>query len=175
MFKYLLPSLKTSLCVLVLSTVLIVGTANELMAQAISIYASPNGVDTGNGASLTTAVNIKRASLIAKNYPNDAVTIWLTDGIYSTLSLDNTNSRNSTAPVIYQAINRGKAIFQPLTNLNISSFQPIPDSIKSRIIDSNAQKKVLQLPLTSLKLKNMNVWPNTFGHANMTTPKFYNN
>ncbi len=174
MYKLLLLKISFHFWSLLISITLLF-CINDITAQSMKIYASPNGADTGLGISLSSSVNLKRAAIVAKSYPKDTVTIWLSDGIYSQLILDSTSSRSATAPVYYQAINRGKAIFQPLTNLNISSFQPIPDSIKSKIIDTTAQKKVLQLPLTSLKLKNMNVWPNTFGVANMTAPKFYNN
>ena len=147
---------------------------NITKSQTISIYTSPNGVDTGIGASLSSSVNLKRAIIVAKLLPKDTINIMLSDGIYSQLVLDSTSSRNATAPVYFQAINRGKAIFQTLTNINTSAFVPIPDSIKQRIVDSTAKTKVLQLPLTSLNLKNMTIWPNTFGIANLTSPKFYN-
>lgn len=175
MFKYLRTCLIQPIYFLLLTVVLIIGASNKTIAQGVNIYASPIGVDTGNGFSLSTAVNIKRATLIAKNYSKDAVTIWLADGVYSSVSLDSTNSRSSTTPVIYKAINRGKAIFEPIINLSTTAFQPIPDSIKSRIIDSTAKDKVKQLPLAALKLRNMNTWPNSFGVANLTALKFYNN
>jgi hypothetical protein len=147
---------------------------NDIRAQSIKIYASPNGVDTGLGISLSSSVNLKRAIIVAKSFPKDTINILLSDGTYSQLILDSTSSRNASAPVYYQAINKGKAIFQTLTNISTTSFQSIPDSIVQRIVDSTAKKKVMQLPLASLNLKNMAIWPNTFGIASLTSPKFYN-
>jgi hypothetical protein len=143
--------------------------------QMINIYAAPNGVDTGNGTSLSNAVSLTRAVLVAKNYKNDSCTVWLSDGTYNQLVLDSTSTRTAAAPVIYQSINIKKAVFQPLITINQNNFQALPDSITNRIIDSTAKIKVVQLPLASLNLKSMGVWPNTFGVASMTTPRFYNN
>ena len=151
------------------------GSMNLIHAQNKIIYASPNGADTGIGFNTTTSVNLKRAALVANSYPKDTVNIQLMDGIYPQLGLDSTNKRNSTTPVFYKAINKGKAIFQVLTSIPTTAFQPIPDSIVQRIVDNTAKTKVLQLPLSSYKLKNMNVWPNAFSLSSLTSPKFYNN
>lgn len=143
--------------------------------QMVNIYAAPNGVDTGNGGLLGNAVSLTRAVLVAKTFKNDSCTVWLSDGIYTQLVLDSTSTRSAVAPVIYQSINPKKAIFQPLITLNKSNFQALPDSISNRIVDSAAKTKVRQMPLASLNLKSMGIWPNTFGVASMTTPRFYNN
>ena len=175
MIKFNLPSVHLFVKLIFLLLFIVISLSNQTKAQTITIYASPNGVDTGIGFNTITSVNLKRAVLVAKSFPSDTVTILLMDGIYAQLSLDSTNNRNSTAPVFYRAINRGKAIFQVLTNISTTAFQPIPDSIVQRIVDSTAKTKVMQLPLASYKLKNMNVWPNTFSLSALTSPKFYNN
>jgi len=146
-----------------------------LKAQTVSIYVSPNGANTGNGSSPANSVSLIRACTVMNSFPNDTCIVWLDDGFYSTLSLNASNTRKATAPAIFKAIHPLKAIFQPLTNIDTLNFQPIPNAIKDRIIDSVAKNKVKQLPLASYLLKNMSVWPNTFGIANLTSPKFYNN
>ena len=158
--------------------ILAIAAANGICSaegQMINIYAAPNGVDTGNGGTLGSAVSLARAVLVAKTFKNDSCTVWLSDGIYNQLVLDSTSTRTATAPVVYQSINPKKAVFQPLITLNQSNFQPIPDSIVNRIVDSTAKTKVRQMSLAALNLKSINVWPNVSGVANMTTPRFYNN
>ncbi len=150
-------------------------TAKILTAQTVSIYVSPNGANTGNGSSPTNSVSLSRACTVMNAFPNDTCIVWLDDGFYSTLSLNSSNTRKATAPAFFKAIHPLKAIFQPLTNIDTLNFQPIPNTIKDRIIDSVAKNKVKQLPLAPYLLKNMSVWPNTFGIANLTAPKFYNN
>lgn len=144
-------------------------------AQTINIYVSPNGASTGIGASISAPVSITQARAVAKTYPNNPCIIWLLDGNYGTtrLILDVTDSRTASAPLAIKALNPKKAIFQPLTLLNRSAFQPIPDSIKSRVIDNVAKTKVVQLNLSSYNLQNMNVWPNAFETGTVSWPIFY--
>ena len=135
-----------------------------LYAQTINIYVSPTGANTGLGASTANPVSLIRARTIAKTTANKLkpCDIWLMDGVYSYLALDTTDSRTATAPLTYHSLNRLKASFQPVTAINPSDLLPIPDSIKSRIIDTMAKTKVMQVDLSKYKLSNMSVWPNLF-------------
>lgn len=144
-------------------------------AQTVAIYVSPNGANTGNGLDPLKPISLNRATTAINSFPNDSCTVWLDDGFYGTLSLNATNTRRATAPVTFRATHPLQAIFQPLTNIDTLNFQPLPLAIQNRIIDSVAKTKVKQLPLGSYSLKNMSVWPNVFGIANLTSPKFYNN
>ena len=164
--------IKRNLSFIVIAFCLIITIS--LKAQTVSIYASPTGANTGMGGSLATSVSLTRAFSVTKLFPNDSCIVWLADGVYNQLILDSTSRRTLLAPVIYKAINPKKAIFKPLTSINTASFQAIPDSIKSRIVDSTAKTKVKQLPLATYNLKNMSVWPSTFSIGNITSPKFYN-
>ena len=105
MFKSIQIQMLPARWILLCFTTIFLLSINSLRAQTVTIYASPNGVDTGNGFNSFSSVNLKRAALVAKSYPTDTVTILLMDGIYTQLNLDSTNTRNSTTPVCYKAIN----------------------------------------------------------------------
>ncbi len=133
-------------------------------AQSLNIYVSPNGAFTGNGLSTSAPVSLARARTILKSRTNKTIPchVWLMDGIYTYLALDSTDTRTATAPVTYHSINRQKAIFEPITPINPADLQPIPDSIKLRIVDTAARNKVKQVSLASYNLSNMKAWPKTF-------------
>ncbi|MFP5039880.1 right-handed parallel beta-helix repeat-containing protein [Parasediminibacterium sp. JCM 36343] len=137
-----------------------------LHAQPLNIYVLPTGAATGSGSSTANPVSLARARAIAKTTANKTITchIWLMDGVYSYLALDSTDSRTAAAPVTYHSLNPLKAIFQPITPINPADILPLPDSIKNRVIDTNARKKVKQVNLASYKLSNMNTWPKTFSY-----------
>lgn len=145
--------------------------------QAITIYASPSGSGSGSGFSSFLPVNINRAKAVVKNYPANPCTVLLQDGTYYQLTLDSTDTRQVANPVIYKAINRGAVKFQPLKTINRADFQNIPDSIKTRIVDSTAKTKVKQLSLTSyaFSAKSVAGWPNVFADSGRVTPQFYQN
>jgi len=141
-------------------------TCIRLSAQSLNIYVSPSGASSGLGASSASPVSLTWAKSIAKSTTNKLkpINIWLMDGIYTYLSLDTTDSRTASAPVTYHSLNKLKAVFQPITSINSNNLQPIPDSIKNRIVDSVAKLKVKQLDLSSYNLSNMNAWPQVFGY-----------
>jgi hypothetical protein len=143
-------------------------------AQTINIYVSPTGTSTGNGASLSTPVSLSQARALVKTYPNNPCIVWLLDGIYTTrIVLDATDTRTANAPVTYRSHNADKAVFQLMNTLDRTAFQPIPDSIKARIVDTTARKKVVQLNLSSFGLQNMNVWPDVFEAGAVKWPMFF--
>ena len=133
-------------------------------AQSLNIYVSPNGSTTGNGTSTSAPVSLSRARTILKKTANKTIPchVWLMDGIYTYLALDSTDSRTAAAPVTYHSLNPLKAIFEPITPINPSDLQPIPDSIKKRIVDTAARNRVKQVNLASYNLSNMKAWPKTF-------------
>ena len=133
-------------------------------AQPLNIYVSPTGANTGNGTTTASPVSLSRARTIAKTTANKLKTchIWLMDGIYTYLALDSTDTRTATNPLTYHSLNKFKAIFQPITPINPTDLQPIPDSIKNRIVDSVAKTKVKQVNLASYNLSNMTPWPKLF-------------
>ncbi len=146
-----------------------------IQAQTVNIYVSPTGASTGNGASITNPITLAQARVVAKSNANVPCTIWLLDGNYRTnrIVLDATDARTVNAPLNYRAVNQHKAIFQPINLLSRTDFQPIPDSIKARIINTTAKSKVVQLNLTNYNLSNMNVWPNAFETGTVRWPIFY--
>lgn len=159
---------------LLLFLIAVLSTTTTAFTQTVNIYASPNGINTGNGSTPATAVSLSQARTIAKANLNNPVIIWLQDGIYTTnITLDATDSRTAAAPLTYRAVNPKKAIFNFVSTINRSAFQPIPDSIKQRIVDTNARNYVRQLDLTSYNLSNMNVWPLKFEIGTVNWPKFY--
>jgi hypothetical protein len=119
-------------------------------------------------------VSLSQARTVAKANASNAIIIWLQDGIYNTfIQLDSTDKRTAATAVTYRAVNPGKALFQPITNLPRTAFQALPDSIKTRIVDTTARKHVLQLDLTPYNLSNMNVWPLKFETGTIDWPRFY--
>lgn len=147
-----------------------------LRAQVLDIYVSPTGSATGNGNSQAAPVSLSRARTLLKTTANKQRVshVWLLDGVYTYLSLDTTDSRTANAPVTFHALHPLKAIFQPISPINVADIQPIPDSIKRRIVDSNARAKVRQINLAGYSLSNMTAWPKLFGYpvnitANTTT------
>ena len=136
----------------------------NLFSQSLNIFVSPTGSDTGYGTSTANPVSLNRAKGIAKLSANKLkpCDIWLMDGVYTYLALDSTDTRTATTPATYHSLNRLQASFQPITPINLSDLMPIPDSIKSRIIDSVAQTKVMQVNLSKYSLSNMNQWPGYF-------------
>ena len=144
--------------------------------QTVTIYASPNGSGIGSGATYNLPVNLTRARIVVQNYPNNPCNILLEDGTYYQYTLTSADSRTANAPAIYKAINRGNAIFKPLKVINRSDFQPIPDSIKQRIINTTAQGKVMQLNLSSYNINAQSVapWANVISDS-PKHPIFYQN
>jgi len=138
--------------------------------QTVNIYASPNGSGVGSGSSFNLPVNLTRAKVVAQNYPNNPVNVLLKDGTYYQLTLTSADARSASAPAIYKAINKGKAIFQPLKVINRADFQPIPDSVKQRIIDPTAKGKVMQLNLASYNINAQSVTP--WATVVNNTPKY---
>ena len=149
-------------------------TAAFSHSQTVNIYVTPAGSASGNGASIATPVSLAQARVVAKANPNNPCVIWLTDGIYSSrIVLDATDSRTASAPVTYKAYNPEKAVFQVINTLDRNLFQAIPDSIKTRVVDTAAKQKVMQLNLTPLNLQNMNVWPDMFEAGTIKWPMFF--
>ena len=136
----------------------------SVFSQSLNIFVSPTGTDTGYGTTTANPVSLNRAKAIAKLSANKlkACDIWLMDGIYTYLALDSTDTRNATTPVTYHSLNRLKASFQPITPINLTDLMPIPDSIKSRIIDTIAKTKVMQVDLSKYNLSNIAPWPKLF-------------
>ncbi|MBS1605874.1 MAG: right-handed parallel beta-helix repeat-containing protein, partial [Bacteroidetes bacterium] len=163
-------SLKASVCFVAF----ILGISS-VKAQTVNIYASTTGSATGAGTSAGAPVTISRARAIAKANPTHPCTIWLASGIYYRLTLDATDSRSASAPVTYQSMVKGGAIFQPTMTLPTSSFSAIPASIQSRIIDPTAKTHVKQISLTSFNLPDMNAWGRSFSQVNMHIPAFFYN
>ncbi len=141
--------------------------------QTKIIYASPAGLSTGIGSSVNAAVTLSQALSVSKQYPSDTCYILLTDGFYSAIIIDSTCSRKLVNPLYIKSLNKGKAIFKPVSDLPSSKLTPIPDSIKARIISTDAQNHVQQLSLASMNLKNMTEWPNVFSLSNLTAPKLF--
>jgi len=138
--------------------------------QSVNIYAAPNGSGVGTGASFNLPVNLARARVVAQNYPNNPVNVLLEDGTYFQLTLTSSDARTASAPAVYKAINKGKAIFQPLKIINRADFQTIPDTIKQRIIDNTAKGKVMQLDLTKYNINAQSVTP--WATVVSNTPKY---
>ncbi len=152
-------------CVALLATII---TGN---AQTVNIYVSPTGLATGNGSTSATAVNFARAKVVARANVAKPCVIQLLNGTYATsFSLDNTDTRTAAAPLTIKAVTARKAIIQPITAVNKADFKPIPDSIKSRIIDTTARKNVLQLDLSTYGLGTIADWRNVFSYPVTITP-----
>ena len=149
-----------------------VTAASSVSAQTISVYASPNGNPQGDG-SISSPVSLDRAKVIVRNNPQKPCIIWLADGTYKQVKLGASDSRSSSAAVTYQAVSPHGAIILPENALDVHQFQPIPDSIRDRIIDATAKGKVRQLPLSSLSLSDTADWPLTFGLGSLKSPRFY--
>ncbi|MFP5039828.1 right-handed parallel beta-helix repeat-containing protein [Parasediminibacterium sp. JCM 36343] len=147
--------------------------SSHIYAQTVNIYVSPTGSSSGNGTTAGTPVNLSRARDVAKANTTVPCVIWLQDGTYPQFSLDATDARAAAYPVTYKAVNPLMAIFQPVNTLNRSDFQPIPDSVKNRIVDTAAKTHVMQLDLTPYNLQNLTVWLSVFGVANLKVPSFY--
>jgi len=143
--------------------------------QTINIYAAPGGTSAGNGTTASAPVNITRAKAIAKAYPQNPCIIWLASGIYPQLSLDASDSRGAGAPVTYQSVSVNAAIFQPQIALSMADFTPIPDAVKSRIIDPTARTKVKQLNLAAYNFTDTAQWPDFFAIGALKAPRFYKN
>ncbi len=151
--------------------------------QSVTIYVSPTGLSTGSGATPLTAVSFTQAKTVARSNTSQTCFILLLDGTYtSALTLDNTDTRSKTAPLIIKSANYRGAVIQPLTAINRNDFAAIPDSIKNRIIDTVAKGKVKQLDLTPYNLGTIANWPNVFSYpVTITTssstrllwPKFF--
>ena len=143
--------------------------------QTVNIYVSPTGSNVGPGNCLLLPVSLSRARTIAKSYTSNPCNILLEDGTYYQLTLDSTDTRISSAQIIYKAVNRGKAIFQPIKVLNRSNFQAIPDSVKNRIVNTAAKSHVMQMSLSGFSTSSVKTWSNVFADSNLVTPKFYLN
>ena len=138
--------------------------------QTVNIYAASNGSGVGSGATYNLPVNLARARVVAQNYPNNPINVLLKDGTYYQFTLTSADARTANAPAIYKAINKGKAIFQPLKVINRADFQPIPDSVKQRIIDPTAKGKVMQLNLASYNINSQSTAP--WATVVNNTPKY---
>lgn len=144
--------------------------------QMVTIYAAPNGSATGGGTCFLLPASLDRAEAIVKAYPNNPCTVLLEDGIYYQLTLTATDARTATTQAIYKAINKGKAIFQPLKVINRNDFQDIPDSVKNRIVNPTAKGKVKQLNLATYNINPQSVAPWAYVISDSPAyPIFYQN
>jgi parallel beta-helix repeat protein len=143
--------------------------------QTLNIYVAAGGDTLGTGQTAASPVGLTKAKAIAKANAQTPCTIWLAMGSYTQLTLDASDSRSAAAPVTYQSTVPNGAYFQPELPLNISNFQPIPDSIKARIINTTAKTKVMQMSLASYNFPDLIVWPAVFSIDLLRSPKFFRN
>jgi hypothetical protein len=146
---------------------------NGLRAQNLHVYVSPGGSSTGEGSTVSSPVNLQRARAVVRAHPSQACIVYLANGNYPAFSLDATDKRTGSSPVVYTSSQRYGAVFQPENTINRSLFQAIPDSIKSRIVDATAKTKVMQIPLKALGIADTTAWPAFSLIANIKSPKFY--
>jgi len=144
-----------------------------LHAQNLHIFASPNGSATADGSSAAAPVSLDRARAVARAHPSQACIIYLANGVYKSLTLDATDKRTAADPVVYVSSTPHGAVFTPEFYLDKSKFQAIPDSIKSRIINTTAKTMVTQIPLRTLGIADSAQWPAQFGISDLVSPKFY--
>jgi hypothetical protein len=148
-------------------------TWSGIRAQNVHVYVSPNGSSTGDGINVSAPVNLQRARAVVRAHPSQACIVYLANGSYPAFSLDATDKRTASSPAVYTSSQRYGAVFQPVNTISRSQFQPIPDSIKSRIIDATAKTKVMQIPLRTLGIVDTVEWPAFSLLANLKSPKFY--
>ncbi|HEY4288456.1 MAG TPA: T9SS type A sorting domain-containing protein [Puia sp.] len=141
--------------------------------HAQHFFVSPNGSATGDGATQATPVNLARVKVLLRQHPTTTCVVYMADGTYPPFSLDATDTRPATAWAVYTAMNPHRVVFQPYNTVNRASFQPIPDSIKSRIIDATAKTKVMQIPLSAMGVADTAQWPTQFTQKSLVSPKFY--
>lgn len=152
---------------------LVLSSVSVLRAQNIHVYVTPYGASTGDGSNVSAPVNLQRARVICKANTNKAVIVYLGRGTYPSFALDSTDKRTAANPVVWTSSERYGAVFEPITNINRSLFQAIPDSIKARIINATAKTKVMQIPFSALGITDSTEWPAFSLIANIRSPKFY--
>lgn len=141
--------------------------------HAQHFFVSPNGSSTGDGSSQAAPVNLARVKVLLKQHPTTVCVVYMADGTYPPFSLDATDSRTANAMAVYTAINPHRVVFQPYNTVNRASFQAIPDSIKSRILDATAKTKVMQIPLSAMGVTDTAQWPAQFTQKSLVSPRFY--
>ncbi|EOR92650.1 : hypothetical protein [Arcticibacter svalbardensis MN12-7] len=96
---------------------------SSFKAPVKEFYVSPKGNDTAKGTKENPLKTLDRAKELANAFSGKAeVNIILNDGIYylpNTFVLNSNNSGTAENPVIYKALNEGKAIISGGTLLNL--------------------------------------------------------
>ncbi|HXO75415.1 MAG TPA: hypothetical protein VN824_09280 [Puia sp.] len=157
-------------CTLLFIAMLLFG---GLQAQTVHLYVSPNGSSTADGTSQAAPVNMARVRVLLRQHLTQACIVYLTNGTYPAMSLDATDSRTATAPAVFTSMTEHGVVFQPFGTINRASFQAIPDSIKSRILNATAKTMVRQIPLSAMGVTDTAQWPAQFGISSLVSPRFY--
>jgi len=124
------------------------------------IYVSPEGNDSNNGtidkplATISAARDKLRKLKKEGEWPNNAVHIYLKEGIYEldeTLVFNELDSGTINSPLIISSYNNEKVSISGGRVISSEDFSPVDDQkILQRIISDDARKKILQADLKSL-------------------------
>ena len=122
------------------------------------IYVDPSAASAGKGSESEPFSSIESAQARIRElkengiYPEEGITVCLADGYYGPVRFTESDSGSEGAPVTYLSKNRHGAKITGGTRLDPADFEPADPGIASRLIDSSAREKLLQLDLRKYSL-----------------------
>lgn len=118
-------------------------------AAASVLYVSPSGSENGDGsenapfATLTQARDAIRKMKSDEEYPNGGITVYVRGGEYrilETFELDEQDSGEKGAPVIYKAYPGETPKFIGGISISGDEFEPVPERYQSRLAEGMKDK-----------------------------------
>lgn len=111
---------------------LALSAALALSAHALDLHVSPTGKDTNAGTEAAPLASLAAARDAARKVAGkESVTIWVGDGIYhlpETLVFTPADSGSAEFPVVYRAVNEGRAVLSGGSELTLD-WKPYRDGI----------------------------------------------
>jgi hypothetical protein len=142
--------------------------------HAAEFHVAPGGSNANTGTESKPFASLERARDAVRSLKNSdaatasGVTVWIQPGIYArsqTFEFTSADSGTEQSPVIYRAGAGGEACLYAGRVVNSADFTPVTKPGVAARLDSAARRKVVQLDLAALGLKNIGPFPKVFNNG----------
>jgi hypothetical protein len=158
---------------LALLTALVMWTTE---VSATELHIAPSGSDNNPGTEAAPFASLAAARDAARK-ADDAVTVWLHDGVYSfaeSFLYAKEDSGTSEAPLHYRAKNPGKVRFSGGRILESASFALVTDSAQLAIVPKAGHGSVVWTDLAAQGIVDLGTYPDNFRTALPLPELFFN-
>ena len=144
--------------------------------SATDLHIAPLGSDNNPGSEAAPFASLAAARDAAR-IADDAVTVWLHDGVYpfsESVLFAQEDSGTPGAPIHYRAKNLGKVRFSGGRTLEPESFIPVTNAAQLAIIPEVAHGSVVKTDLTAQGIVDLGTYANNFRTALPLPELFFN-